>query len=95
MPVLDAQNHARGNPEALPREFSNSTQRMQIVTANTPSHTTTLLDTVGSGGCRASMTLKLSLVGCKNMLSHMAPDLSQKSERDWKKEGGGRETFSV
>lgn len=93
--MLTNQNHARGNPEALPREFSNSTQRMQIVIANTPSHTTTLLDTVDAGACRASMALKLSLVGCKHMLSHMAPDLSQRSERDWKREGGGSETFSV
>lgn len=35
-----------------------------------------------SGGYRASMTLKLSLVSCRNMLSHVPPDLSEERERE-------------
>ena len=57
---------------------------LELVKAPEIEHTniTHHLDTVDSGGCRASMTLKLCLVSCKNMLSYMAPDLSEERERE-------------
>lgn len=87
--MLTNQNRVRGNPET----FSNFTQRMQNSRTLSLSPITRCPEmapkTAGEG-----MTLKVSLTGCKNVLSHINSETSGEKEIGGKV-GGGREIFSV